>query len=98
MFVAIITVVLFKFFCYIFTTSVHKCSIAICCQQKSDCSLSGFNIEAEERKKKLFLTFLSGSNVRRMYKPGFAWEEGDFCLLLSLAQLVSHSPDSICLM
>jgi len=55
MFVAIITVVLFKFFCYIYTTSVCKCSIAICCQQKSDCSLSGFNIEAEERKKISFL-------------------------------------------
>ncbi len=50
MFVAIITVVLFKFFCYIYTTSVCKCSIAICCQQKSDFSLSGFNIEPEEKE------------------------------------------------
>jgi hypothetical protein len=98
MFVAIITVVLFKFFCYIYTTSVRECSIAICCQQKSDCSLSGFNIEPEERKKISILAFLSGSNVRRICKPGFAWEEGDFWLLLSLAQLVSHSPDSIYLM
>jgi hypothetical protein len=52
----------------------------------------------KERKKNSFLTFLSGSFVRRMCKPEFACEEGDFWLLLSLAQLVSHSADSIYLM
>jgi hypothetical protein len=32
----------------------------------------------KERKKISFLTFLSGPNVKRMSKPEFAWEEGDF--------------------